>query len=125
MTLDNRGFVDTLDTFDIFVFGSNLQGQHIGGAAKTASDKFRAVWGCGVGLQGNSYAIPTMGGLEQMRIYIDQFKRVARHMKDYTFYLTPIGTGIAGYTEAQINEQLGELPSNIKKVGWHDDKTNN
>lgn len=42
----------------IFVFGSNLAGAHAGGAARIAMEKFGAVWGQGVGLQGQSYSIP-------------------------------------------------------------------
>ena len=44
---------------EIFVFGSNLAGAHGGGSARIAYDKFGAVWGNGVGIQGQSYAIPT------------------------------------------------------------------
>ena len=62
----NRRFtpynVRTLAENEIFVFGSNLQGMHGGGAARAAYDNFGAIWGQGVGLQGKSYAIPTMHG---------------------------------------------------------------
>lgn len=52
--------IDVLAPKEVFVFGSNLKGHHGGGAAHTALRKFRAVYGQGVGLQGQSYAIPTM-----------------------------------------------------------------
>ena len=59
---------------DVFVFGSNLAGQHCGGAARTAFQRFGAVWGEGEGLQGQSYAIPTMhGGVAAIRPYVDRF----------------------------------------------------
>ena len=59
---------------EIFVFGSNLAGAHGGGAARIAYDKFGAVWGNGVGIQGQSYAIPTMqGGVETIKPYVDEF----------------------------------------------------
>ncbi len=45
---------------EIFAFGSNLRGSHGGGAARLAYERFGAVLGQGVGLQGRSYAIPTM-----------------------------------------------------------------
>ena len=45
---------------EVFVFGSNLAGAHGGGAARVAYNKFGAVWGQGVGLQGQSNGIPTM-----------------------------------------------------------------
>lgn len=49
----------TPDANTIFVFGSNPEGRHGAGAAKTAREKFGAQYGQGEGLQGNSYAIPT------------------------------------------------------------------
>lgn len=52
--------ISTLSSDEVFVFGSNLAGNHAGGAARMAKLKFGAIWGQGVGLQGNSYAIPTM-----------------------------------------------------------------
>lgn len=56
------GFSTKLSQCEVFVFGSNLEGQHAGGAARIAYDKFGAVWGQGVGPQGQCYAIPTMHG---------------------------------------------------------------
>lgn len=55
-------WITHLEENEIFVFGSNLKGIHGGGAARVALEKFGAVWGQGTGLQGNSYAIPTMHG---------------------------------------------------------------
>ena len=56
------------------MFGSNLQGMHGGGAARMAYEKFGAIWGEGVGLQGQCYAIPTMqGGVETIRPYVEEF----------------------------------------------------
>ena len=43
----------------IFVFGSNPQGRHGAGAAYTAHIFFKAQYGIGEGLTGNSYALPT------------------------------------------------------------------
>ena len=39
---------------EIFVFGSNLAGSHGGGAARLAYNRFGAIWGQGVGFQGNA-----------------------------------------------------------------------
>ena len=65
--------VTELASDEVFVFGSNLQGNHLGGAACIAYEKFGAVWGEGVGLQGQSYAIPTMHGpLSEIKPYIDE-----------------------------------------------------
>lgn len=92
-----------LEPDDIFVFGSNLEGMHIGGAARVAFHKFGAVWGQGVGLQGQSYAIPTMqGGVETIKPYVDDFIKLAREWDQNTFYVTRIGCGIAGFTDEEI-----------------------
>ena len=42
------GKIDVLEKNEIFVFGSNLAGRHLGGAAKAAYNKFGAKWGVGV-----------------------------------------------------------------------------
>lgn len=42
------GRIDMLEKDEIFVFGSNLAGKHLGGAAKAAHNKFGAQWGVGV-----------------------------------------------------------------------------
>ncbi len=54
--------ITSLDEDEVFVFGSNLAGMHAGGAARVAYERFGAVMGQGVGMQGQSYAIPTMQG---------------------------------------------------------------
>jgi len=88
---------------EIFVFGSNLSGQHGGGAARTALLKFGAVWGQGVGMQGKSYAIPTMqGGVETIKPYVDEFITFARGNPDKHFLVTRIGCGIAGFKDSEI-----------------------
>jgi hypothetical protein len=43
----------------VFVFGSNLAGRHGKGAALDAIKFYGAIYGQGIGRQGNSYAIPT------------------------------------------------------------------
>lgn len=88
---------------EIFVFGSNLAGFHGGGAARAALNKFGAIWGQGVGLQGQSYAIPTMqGGVETIKPYVDEFIDFARAHTEYTFLVTRIACGIAGFTAREI-----------------------
>lgn len=95
--------IEALGCDEIFVFGSNLQGQHGGGAALMAYRKFGAVWGQGVGLQGRSYAIPTMqGGVETIRPYVDEFIDFAESHPQLRFLVTEIGCGIAGFGVAQI-----------------------
>ena len=88
---------------DIFVFGSNLEGHHAGGAARTAYERFGAEWGNGVGPQGQSYAIPTMqGGVDTIKPYVDDFIELASEWDQNTFYVTRIGCGIAGFTDEEI-----------------------
>lgn len=111
--MDNRkytpDFITELDRDDVFVFGSNLAGQHCGGAARIAYEKFGAEWGNGVGLQGQSYAIPTMQGpVETIKPYIDQFIDYARECDQNTFYVTRIGCGIAGFKDDDIAPMFDE-----------------
>lgn len=95
--------ITSLKDNEIFVFGSNLDGFHGGGAARVAYGRFGAVWGQGTGLQGQSYAIPTMhGGPEAIRPYVDEFIDFAAHLSGYTFLVTRIGCGIAGFKASEI-----------------------
>lgn len=88
---------------EIFVFGSNLQGFHGGGAAKIAYRSFGAEWGKGIGLYGKSYAIPTMqGGVETIRPYVDEFIQYAIENPHLVFLVTRIGCGIAGFRDEEI-----------------------
>lgn len=94
--------IDSLEKDEVFVFGSNRDGHHMGGAARAAMDKFGAVWGCGDGLQGQSYAISTMEGLVRMANNVNRFIRYAEAHPEKKFLVTPIGCGIAGYTPLQV-----------------------
>lgn len=88
---------------EIFVFGSNLAGHHGGGAARVALDRFGAQWGVGEGIQGQSYAIPTMqGGVETIKPYVNRFLDLAYEWDQNTFLVTRIGCGIAGFSPEQI-----------------------
>lgn len=110
----NRRFtpneITNLENNEIFVFGSNLQGLHAGGAARLAYQKFGAQWGKGVGMQGKSYGIPTMhGGVEKIKPYVDEFIEFALSNKEYTFLVTRIGCGIAGFTANEIAPLFAKL----------------
>lgn len=94
--------IDALEDGEIFVFGSNIYGMHGGGAAAVARRKFGAVMGCGEGLQGRSYALPTMEGFEAMRTAVNRFIAFARTRRDLKFLVTAVGCGIAGYNPAQV-----------------------
>lgn len=104
----------------IFVFGSNLAGRHGKGAAKHALVAEGAIYGRGMGRQGNSYAIPTKDWnlrtlpLEKIQLYVDTFISYARDNPSLEFYVTPVGTGLAGYTDAQMASIFKEAPSNCQ-----------
>ena len=94
---------------EVFVFGSNLEGMHGGGAAWAAFQKFGAVLGCGVGLRGQSYAIPTMqGGVETIEPYVSSFIAFAKEHPELFFYVTRIGCGIAGFRDKEIAPLFSE-----------------
>ena len=98
-----------LKSNEIFVFGSNLTGAHGGGAARLALERFGAVWGQGVGLQGQSYGIPTMqGGVETIKPYVDEFIEFAGMHPELIFYVTRIGCGIAGFNDEEIAPLFSE-----------------
>ena len=87
----------------VFVFGSNLQGMHAGGAARFAYERFGAEWGNGVGPQGRCYAIPTMHGpVAAIKPYVDDFIEYAGQHPASRFLLTRIGCGIAGFTDEEM-----------------------
>lgn len=109
-------WIDSLKENEIFVFGSNLAGMHGGGAARIARLHFGAVMGKGVGLQGQSYAIPTMqGDVETIRPYVEEFIAYAKHHQELHFLVTPIGCGIAGF-EAEDIAPLFEEAKQIKNI---------
>jgi len=97
-----------LNQNQVFVFGSNLAGKHNGGGARVALEKFGAIYGQAFGIQGQSYAIPTLGfnfekiSLEEIRLYIDLFFNYAFNHPQYEFLVTKIGCGIAGYDILEI-----------------------
>lgn len=96
-------WIDSLEENEIFVFGSNLQGMHGGGAARVAHEKFGAVWGEGIGQQGQSYAIPTMhGGVDAIAPYVNDFIAFAKEHPELKFLVTEIGCGIAGFRISEM-----------------------
>ena len=110
--------IKELKPTEIFVFGSNIQGEHVGGAALFAKSKFKAIDGYGFGLQGNAYAIPTcvrmwndtkrvtkpFDSVSQIKPFVDAFISDAKHYTDKTFYVTKIGCGIAGFKISEVAE---------------------
>jgi hypothetical protein len=104
----------------IFVFGSNEVGRHGKGAALFARQNHGAVYGQGVGSQGNSYAIPTRDRrlatlpLSQIEAYVAQFKAFAAEHPDLWFWVTAIGCGLAGYKPEQIAPMFRDAPANCQ-----------
>lgn len=95
--------IEELKPNEIFVFGSNLSGHHGAGAARLAMNKWGAKWGKGVGLEGQTYGIPTMqGGVDTIKPYVDAFIDFAKKHPDKIFLVTEIGCGIAGFTPEEI-----------------------
>jgi hypothetical protein len=114
---DNRDF--------IFVFGSNLAGRHGKGAALYAVDAYGAKYGVGMGRTGHAYAIPTKDAelntlaLEYIHHQVKEFLEYARYYKDEVFFVTRIGCGLAGYTDAQIAPMFRGAPDNcIFDIKW-------
>lgn len=87
---------------EIFVFGSNREGCHNGGAAKAALLRFGARFGQGEGIQGQSYAIPSTGHPQVMIEAIERFMEYARQHQHLRFLVTAIGCGSAGYHPRDI-----------------------
>ena len=116
--------ISHLEASEIFVFGSNIRGYHAGGAAAAAMNHFGAIWGQGEGLQGQSYAIPTMEGIESLGNAVKRFTQFAAEHPDMRFLVTRIGCGIAGYTPDTIaplfrdciNLENVALPADFWKV---------
>jgi hypothetical protein len=107
---------------EVFVFGSNLAGIHGKGAALHAREVYGAVLGVGVGRTGNAYAIPTKDArlrtlpLSDIAHHLFVFADYARGQKDDLFLLTPIGCGLAGYSQKQIRPlvDIVRIPPNVK-----------
>lgn len=94
--------INHLDPDEIFVFGSNMEGNHAGGAARTAM-QWGAIMGQGEGLQGKTYAIPTMfKTVEEIKPYVNRFIEYANKNPYKRFLVTKIGCGIAGFKSEEI-----------------------
>lgn len=100
--------INELAPNQVFVFGSNTEGRHGGGAAYFAHKHFGAEWGLAEGLSGQTYAIPTCDimidkvDIEVLSQSIDRFIGHACGTADTIYLVTPIGCGIAGFTPEEI-----------------------
>ncbi len=115
----DESIIKSLPEDTIFVFGSNLAGDHAGGAARTALQHFGAVRGVGRGWAGQSFAIPTMNEhlqqmpLSQIQHYIDDFKTYTKNHPKMKYFLTSIGCGIAGYKVEEIAPMFKGISHNV------------
>jgi hypothetical protein len=98
--------------------GATKAGRHGRGAAKYALQHHGAVYGQGVGLQGQSYAIPTKDEnlntlpLTKIRPHIDEFLLFAEQHPHDEFNVTRIGCGLAGYKDKDIAPMFLNAPKN-------------
>jgi hypothetical protein len=105
--------IDSLEPGEVFVFGSNASGAHGGGAARFALERFGAVWGQSEGLQGQSYGIDTMSGLDVFEEQARRFLEFAQEHDELRFLVTEVGCGIAGYTPEQVAKFFRGAPQNV------------
>ena len=114
----------TLAPNGLIVFGSNLSGRHGAGAAQTALKHYGAIYGQGIGLQGRSYALPTMSApprraqvrpqpLGAITNHADVFKAFAAQHPELLFFLTRVGCGSAGFSDRQIAPLFLNAPANV------------
>ena len=99
-----------LEPNDIFVFGSNAKGIHGKGGAYQAKKHFGAIQGQSEGLQGQSYAVITKkdwrveksSTLDEITDGLKTMLEFAGQNKDKIFYVTKLGSSLAGYTVEEI-----------------------
>lgn len=95
-------YINSLGPEEIFVFGSNIQGFHGGGAAAFALEYFCAEWGVGEGITGRCYALPTMEGIESFLAAVARFTAWAKQDPAHHYLVSAVGCGIAGYTPEEV-----------------------
>jgi len=121
-----KGDINKLPPNGVFVFGSNTQGRHGKGSAKTAVDKFGAIYGQSKGLQGKSYAIITKDltkykhpsiSKEYIEEQIKELYNFAINNPQLDFYIPYKGNGsnLNSYSSKEMAEMFNceSIPSNI------------
>lgn len=92
-----------LNEDEIYVFGSNVRGNHDFGAALIAKNLYGAIDGQAEGRQGSSYAIPINGNsLEGIRLAISRFTDYAALHPEKKFMITINGCENAGFKMQDI-----------------------
>lgn len=126
-----KGLITELPENGIFVYGANTQGRHGLGSAKTAREKFGAVYGK-TGLQGKSFGIVTKNLTKNVHPSVSKVRIVSQiaemyllalnNLSNYDLYVAYSGTGknLNGYTPQEMAEMfteagamIGYIPSNI------------
>ena len=118
--------ITKLEPNQIFVFGSNLTGNHTGGAAAQAV-LFGAEHGIGEGMTGQCYAFPTLTeSMEQVSddaliASRDRLFATCAKNKDKQFLMTKVGCGIAGFSEEKMKKLfVYDTPTNlVLPDGWN------
>lgn len=115
----NESIIEQLPDDQVFVFGSNLAGNHRKGAAKTALDKFGAMQGVGRGWSGQSFAIPTQNEhlqampIHQVEHYIKDFKIYTKNHPKFIYFITAIGCGSTGFHAKDIAPLFQDISDNV------------
>ena len=115
--------IESLEPNEVFVFGSNMNGNHYGGAARIAYDRFGAIWGVGEGETVMAYAIPTLNKnmekvtRKQLSGSISRFITYCENHPEKDFYLTKIGCGIAGWSVYEVAEIFFEALKRVSELG--------
>lgn len=130
MEKENKGVrytpenIESLGENEIFVFGSNALGRHIDGAARTAKEKFGAQEGVAEGLTGRAYAFPTLDkefnrvDIMDFTLSMVMFLLTVRRNPQFTFYLTKVGCGIAGWDVAEVRKTFNLCAKKIFPDGF-------
>lgn len=118
--MENKEVVDiqapTGESNTVFVFGSNMNGEHIGGSAKHAFEYYGAEWSVAYGPTGSTYAIPTLDNnfnklpLNVIQAFVDNFLDYVKINPELTFEVVDIGCGIAGFEPEQIAPMFIDYP---------------
>lgn len=111
--------IHTLPESTVFVFGSDLKGQHSTGAARIAVRHFGALIGVAKGWSGQSFAIPILDEdleplpLAQIAAYIDDFKIYTQNHPQHYYFITALGCGSAGHAVAHIAPLFKHVSDNV------------
>lgn len=109
----------------IFVFGSNLAGRHGAGAARIALKEYGAARGVGLGLAGDSWALPTKDAnldtlsLPEITAQVDNFLTSVSPHRGYA--VTRVGCGLAGLEDEDMAPLFKGAPENVHlPIGWRE-----